>query len=136
MNLGTPKRTDLQSVAFDHLAISPKTSFSSKFHYTTMNVVTIKKELVQSQRRESNPRPTDYKSVALPTELRWPIKKSKNKTCRQPILMPGGKSRKHFVLRTRIAIFLRMSEGCQAGCLRDSFLPERLRLVFSLRFFN
>ena len=25
-----------------------------------------------SQRRESNPRPTDYKSVALPSELRWP----------------------------------------------------------------
>ena len=24
-----------------------------------------------SQRRESNPRPTDYKSVALPSELRW-----------------------------------------------------------------
>jgi hypothetical protein len=24
-----------------------------------------------SQRRDSNPRPTDYKSVALPTELRW-----------------------------------------------------------------
>jgi hypothetical protein len=26
-----------------------------------------------SQRRDSNPRPTDYKSVALPTELRWRI---------------------------------------------------------------
>ena len=26
----------------------------------------------ESQRRESNPRPTDYKSVALPSELRWP----------------------------------------------------------------
>ena len=26
-----------------------------------------------SQRRDSNPRPTDYKSVALPTELRWPV---------------------------------------------------------------
>ncbi len=25
-----------------------------------------------SQRRDSNPRPTDYKSAALPTELRWP----------------------------------------------------------------
>jgi hypothetical protein len=24
-----------------------------------------------SQRRDSNPRPTDYKSVALPAELRW-----------------------------------------------------------------
>jgi hypothetical protein len=26
-----------------------------------------------SQRRDSNPRPTDYKSVALPAELRWHI---------------------------------------------------------------
>lgn len=26
---------------------------------------------LKSQRRGSNPRPTDYKSVALPTELRW-----------------------------------------------------------------
>jgi hypothetical protein len=28
-----------------------------------------------SQRRESNPRPTDYKSVALPSELRWHLLK-------------------------------------------------------------
>ena len=27
---------------------------------------------IWSQRRDSNPRPTDYKSVALPAELRWP----------------------------------------------------------------
>ena len=26
---------------------------------------------IQSQRRDSNPRPADYKSAALPTELRW-----------------------------------------------------------------
>ncbi|GAI18468.1 unnamed protein product [marine sediment metagenome] len=26
----------------------------------------------ESQREESNLRPTDYESVALPTELRWP----------------------------------------------------------------
>lgn len=26
----------------------------------------------KSQRRDSNPRPADYKSAALPTELRWP----------------------------------------------------------------
>ncbi len=30
-----------------------------------------------SQRRESNPRPTDYKSVALPSELRWHHKMTK-----------------------------------------------------------
>ncbi len=28
---------------------------------------------IWSQRRDSNPRPTDYKSVALPAELRWLI---------------------------------------------------------------
>jgi hypothetical protein len=27
---------------------------------------------LKSQRRDSNPRPADYKSAALPTELRWP----------------------------------------------------------------
>ena len=31
LNLGTPKRTDLQSVAFDHLAISPRQVFRSTF---------------------------------------------------------------------------------------------------------
>ena len=45
--------TDLQSVPFDHSGTPPF--------------------FVWSQRRDSNPRPTDYKSVALPTELRWPI---------------------------------------------------------------
>jgi hypothetical protein len=48
-NHRTPKRTDLQSVAVGHLATCP----------------------VQSQRRDSNPRPADYKSAALPTELLW-----------------------------------------------------------------
>ena len=41
------RATDLQSVPFGHSGISPKTS----------------------RRRDSNPRPTDYKSVALPAEL-------------------------------------------------------------------
>lgn len=48
-NHRTPKRTDLQSVAVGHLATCP----------------------TQSQRRDSNPRPADYKSAALPTELLW-----------------------------------------------------------------
>ena len=42
---------DLQSAPFDHSGTSP---------------------YMWSQRRDLNPRPTDYKSVALPTELRWP----------------------------------------------------------------
>ena len=28
---------------------------------------------IESQREESNLRPADYESAALPTELRWPI---------------------------------------------------------------
>ena len=56
-NLGTRKRTDLQSVVVGHLTISPKT------------VIITYKEHLRSRRRESNPRPTDYKSVALPAEL-------------------------------------------------------------------
>jgi hypothetical protein len=45
--------TDLQSVPFGRSGTPPRAS-------------------VWSQRRDSNPRPTDYKSVALPAELRWP----------------------------------------------------------------
>ena len=51
-NHRTPKRTDLQSVVVGHLTTCPDFQ-------------------LMSQRRDSNPRPTDYKSVALPTELRW-----------------------------------------------------------------
>ena len=50
-NHRTRKRTDLQSVAVGHLATCPMLSHLS----------------------ESNQRPTDYKSVALPAELKWPI---------------------------------------------------------------
>ncbi len=42
-----PEGTDLQSAAFDHFAIPPK----------------------WCRLRESNPQPTDYKSVALPVTL-------------------------------------------------------------------
>ena len=49
-NHRTPKRTDLQSVAVGHLATCP---------------------LSKSHLSESNQRPTDYKSVALPAELKW-----------------------------------------------------------------
>ena len=44
--------TDLQSVPFGHSGTPPI--------------------YLWSQRRDLNPRPTDYKSVALPAELRWP----------------------------------------------------------------
>ena len=51
---------DLQSAPFGHSGTSPYPPF-------------------WSQRRESNPRPTDYKSVALPSELRWPLSQKNTK---------------------------------------------------------
>jgi hypothetical protein len=60
-NHRTPKRTDLQSVAVGHLATCP--AFSE----------TVRTASFASQRRDSNPRPADYKSAALPTELLWLI---------------------------------------------------------------
>jgi hypothetical protein len=54
LNLRRRMPTDLQSVPFGHSGTPPS-------DYTPW-----------SQRRDSNPRPTDYKSVALPPELRWP----------------------------------------------------------------
>ena len=56
-NLRTRERTDLQSVAFNHSAICP---VSQNLHF-----------MYQSHLSESNQRPTDYKSVALPAELKW-----------------------------------------------------------------
>ena len=53
-NHRTRKRTDLQSVAVGHLATCPMLSHLS----------------------ESNQRPTDYKSVALPAELKWHLLKN------------------------------------------------------------
>ncbi len=51
---------DLQSAPFNHSGTSPK-----------RHAEHLPQTLPWSQRRESNPRPTDYKSVALPSELRW-----------------------------------------------------------------
>ena len=50
--VGVPP-ADLQSAPFDHSGTLPPI-------------------LVWSQRRDSNPQPADYKSAALPVELRWP----------------------------------------------------------------
>ena len=59
-NHRTPKRTDLQSVAVGHLATCPFFS----------NICGRSLTSLLSRRRDSNPRPADYKSAALPTELR------------------------------------------------------------------
>ena len=61
-NPRTPKRADLQSAAIDHSAtypvVLPRLPGASSGRRR------------QSQRWDSNPRPTVYKTVALPTELR------------------------------------------------------------------
>ena len=58
-NLRRRTPADLQSAAIDRSAISPNRLFTL--------LISV------SHRRDSNPRPTDYKSVALPTELRWQV---------------------------------------------------------------
>ncbi len=71
-NLRTRERTDLQSVAFSHSAIYPlfienllssSRGINHKSNYKFFDY--------QSHLPESNQRPTDYKSVALPAELKW-----------------------------------------------------------------
>ena len=73
-NLRTPKRTDLQSVAFNHSAIYPVISNFRKPFYCYLIIFGNNYTWnCMSHLSESNQRPTDYKSVALPAELKWPI---------------------------------------------------------------
>ena len=57
LNHGRLPSTDLQSVAIDHSAIPPRYSFVNK------------RAIFWSRQGDSNLRPADYKSAALPTEL-------------------------------------------------------------------
>ena len=87
--------TDLQSVPFGHSGTPPKRS-------------------TWSQRRDLNPRPADYKSAALPAELRWlgrlvfrwprlsPRCFPYNLRSRRPFFRLAGTIRKH---TSRIRIF-------------------------------
>src|SRR6185312_4904559 len=77
-NHRTPKRTDLQSVAVGHLATCPamfrgipRRIFSQRTTAASPNFLKRLSPFPVSQRRDSNPRPADYKSAALPTELLW-----------------------------------------------------------------
>ena len=71
-NHRTPERTDLQSVVVGHLTTCPnhKNIFTEHGvnqyapHFYSLPVFL-------SHLLESNLRPTDYKSAALPTELLW-----------------------------------------------------------------
>ncbi len=68
---------DLQSAPFNHSGNPPEnhslTKPTSCLGFQFLTYVLAAKQHGQSQRRGSNPRPADYKSAALPTELRWPI---------------------------------------------------------------
>ena len=70
-NLRTRERTDLQSVAFSHSAIYPFLILDFSIADCRLNIKTINhpNQNPKSHLSESNQRPTDYKSVALPTEL-------------------------------------------------------------------
>ena len=99
-NLCTHKRTDLQSVSFNHSDKPPvfgcvSFRFAGAVAAGAVKVAWGKRDVLtfggdgvktdskssvaavntkrpqKSQRRGSNPRPADYKSTALPTELRW-----------------------------------------------------------------
>jgi hypothetical protein len=79
-NHRTPKRTDLQSVVVGHLTTCP----------------------AKSHLPESNWRPTDYKSVALPAELRWLILPNppncwpQRKTISAQVLTPADNAIKNY----------------------------------------
>ncbi len=80
--------TDLQSVPFDRFGIPPHIPPCRTARRPAAKLYTIgftippTRFVGKSQRRESNPRPADYKSAALPTELRWRNLPATNiKTC-------------------------------------------------------
>ena len=56
----------------------------------------------KSQRRDLNPRPTDYKSVALPTELRWRLHFPGNALVYRPRKLPQGEFGRNKRFQTRI----------------------------------
>ncbi len=66
-NLRSRKTTDLQSVPVGRFGISPNIKEQRLLRYKTPPKVHCK----LSHLPESNQRPTDYKSVALPAELKW-----------------------------------------------------------------
>src|SRR5689334_21519717 len=70
------RATDLQSAAFDRFATSPTVCCCGNACARMSNVCR------WSWRRDLNPRPADYKSAALPTELRQP---DKTQTLARPV---------------------------------------------------
>src|SRR6516225_4772624 len=74
------RATDLQSAAFDRFATSPAVCVVGNvmlpmFDARAATSWTRSQDCRWSWRRDLNPRPADYKSAALPTELRQPKQK-------------------------------------------------------------
>src|ERR1700752_4019162 len=78
--------TDLQSAAFDRFATSPAVVRVGVCCFDAYRADRCHSGR-WSWRRESNPRPADYKSAALPTELRQP-----DKTCTLARAVPATQS--------------------------------------------
>src|SRR5438094_2909391 len=78
------RATDLQSAAFDRFATSPAVCVVGNADYVDYVDYVDYRALTHacpwSWRRDLNPRPADYKSAALPTELRQPEQKAKFST--------------------------------------------------------
>ncbi len=75
-NLWSRKTADLQSAPFGRSGTCPCCrNFTCLFslHTWTWKIIYLPLKQKKSQRRDSNPRPADYKSAALPAELLWLI---------------------------------------------------------------
>ena len=81
-NLRSRKTADLQSAPVGRLGICPKKVENLKWKIVVFFVPIFNHKFsisnVWSHLPESNQRPTDYKSVALPAELKWLFAYSKN----------------------------------------------------------
>ena len=72
-NLWSRKTADLQSAPFGRSGTCPYGLHEAAKSYITLLRCPQNLMLQLSQRRDSNPRPADYKSAALPAELLWLI---------------------------------------------------------------
>ncbi len=84
-NLRRPEPTDLQSVAFDRFATCPQTTRGWLPPFVQRRPL-----LWKSWRWDSNPQPADYKSAALPIELRQQAQKTRVRPNRLHKRMKSG----------------------------------------------
>src|SRR5690606_13280219 len=133
--------SDLQSDPFGHSGTPPKKgptfSFWACWLSTSFHVLSRPETLFPwalaalegqppcatgewSWREESNPRPADYKSAALPTELRQPAKDAHCNECRQPRQLNWAR---HFQNRQSILKFKPNQPVAQPACAISTPAP-------------